>query len=190
MTKRESFAVPEIPLELLKKVAINATEVTALDREEIHRQLGRDPRGLVGIGARCVCGKPMVTITYPRLPDGSPFPTLFYLSYPWLVRAISRIESTGGMEPMNERLASDAELAASHRAAHLSYVERRDLLAEVPEIAGRSAGGMPDRVKCLHALAGYSLAVGEGVCPLGDEALELTGWDRNVCYCERDDEEE
>ena len=181
--------IPEIELGLLRQVAANASEIKAGDAEEITAQLGRYPRGLVGIGARCACGRPAVTITYPRLPDGSPFPTLFYLSLPWLVREISRIESTGGMEPMNERLREgsesyDAELATNHRAAHESYVERRDLLAAVPEIAQRSAGGLPDRVKCLHALAGYALAVGPGVSTLGDEALAQAGWDPAVCKCD------
>ncbi|WP_216379581.1 DUF501 domain-containing protein [Arcanobacterium phocae] len=178
-----------VSLDVLQRVAANATEIRPGDWEILTRQLGRDPRGLVGIGARCVCGAPAVTITYPRLPDGSPFPTLFYLSYPWLVREISRIESSGEMVAYNDRLAADPEFAAGHVRAHESYVARRDLLDEVPEIAGKSAGGMPDRVKCLHALAGYALAVGPGVCPAGDEALAQAGWDPNVCHCSSDDDE-
>lgn len=179
-----------ISLDVLQRVARNATEIRPGDREILTAQLGRDPRGLVGIGARCVCGAPAVTITYPRLPDGSPFPTLFYLSYPWLVREISRIESAGEMVAYNERLANDQEYAASHVRAHESYVARRDLLKEVPEIAGKSAGGMPDRVKCLHALAGYALAVYPGVCPVGDEVLAQAGWDPNVCHCSSTDDDE
>ncbi|MDO5025050.1 MAG: DUF501 domain-containing protein [Trueperella sp.] len=173
----------EVPLAVLRQVAVDASEVTGADRQIIAAQLGRDPRGLVGIGARCHCGTPAVTITYPRLPDGSPFPTTFYLSLPWLVAEISRIESRGGMVPFNERLAVDAEYAAAHRRAHDSYVARRELLAEVPEVRDRSAGGLPDRVKCLHALAGFALAVGPGICPVGDEALALAGWDPEICRC-------
>ncbi|MCI5826244.1 MAG: DUF501 domain-containing protein [Arcanobacterium sp.] len=180
---------PPVSISTLRQVAANASQIRVGDVEEITRQLGRYPRGLVGIGARCACGRPAVTVTYPRLSDGSPFPTLFYLSLPWLVREISRIESSGGMEPLNARLraessAYDPELAAQHRAAHESYVARREILDSVPEIAGRSAGGMPDRVKCLHALAGYSLAAGAGVCAVGDEALRMAGWDPAVCRCE------
>ncbi|ADH93213.1 DUF501 domain-containing protein [Arcanobacterium haemolyticum] len=172
-----------VPLDVLKRVAVNATEIRPDDRAILTAQLGRDPRGLVGIGARCACGAPAVTITYPRLPDGSPFPTVFYLSYPWLVREISRIESAGEMVSYNERLAADPEYAAAHARAHDSYVERRDVMDEVPEIAGKSAGGMPDRVKCLHALAGYALAAGPGVCPAGDDVLAQVGWDPAVCHC-------
>ncbi|USR79203.1 DUF501 domain-containing protein [Arcanobacterium pinnipediorum] len=179
-----------VPLEVLQRVAVNATEIRPGDREILTAQLGRDPRGLVGIGARCVCGAPAVTITYPRLPDGSPFPTLFYLSYPWLVREISRIESAGEMATYNKRLAEDPQYAAAHAQAHESYVARRDLLDEVPEIAGKSAGGMPDRVKCLHALAGYALAAGPGVCPAGDDALAQAGWDWQVCHCAATDVED
>ncbi|WFN91113.1 DUF501 domain-containing protein [Arcanobacterium wilhelmae] len=169
-------------------MAANATEVAGNDREVLTAQLGRDPRGLVGIGARCACGAPAVTITWPRLLDGSPFPTLFYLSLPWAVKQISRVESRGDMALFNERLATDPEYAAAHERAHASYVARRDLLEKVPEIAGKSAGGMPERVKCLHALAGYALAVGPGVCPAGDDALEMIGWDPAVCHCADSDD--
>jgi len=53
----------------------------------------------------------------------------------------------------------------------------------VPEIAGISAGGMPTRVKCLHALAGHALAAGPGVNPIGDRALELSSWSPDRCAC-------
>lgn len=173
----------DVTPEVLKTIAANASEIREGDVERLTEQLGRDPRGLVGIGARCACGDPAVTITYPRLPDGTPFPTLFYLSLPWLVKEMSRQESAGLMTQFKERLASDADYAAAHAKAHDIYVERRDILDTVPEIAGKSAGGMPDRVKCLHALAGYALAVGPGICPAGDEALEAAGWDPTVCRC-------
>ena len=177
-----------IPLSTLKRIAVNASTVEAGDCEILRQQLGRYPRGLVGIGARCACGRPAVTITYPRLASGEPFPTLFYLSLPWLVREISRIESSGGMQALNERLREgsqnyDPDLARNHEQAHVSYIERRNMLAQVPELAGRSAGGMPDRVKCLHALAGYTLAAGSGVTAIGDEALRLAGWNPEVCHC-------
>lgn len=181
------MAPEEITLDVLRDIAANATEVREGDRERLTEQLGRDPRGLVGIGARCACGDPAVTITYPRLPDGTPFPTLFYLSLPWLVKAMSRLESAGVMTMFKERLASDADFAAAHVRAHQIFVERRDILDSVPEISGRSAGGMPDRVKCLHALAGYALAVGPGICEAGDEALSLAGWDPAVCRCTKVD---
>ena len=84
------------------------------------------------------------------------------------------------MRSMNERLTIDQELAAAYRDAHASYVAARMAVADVPEIAGVSAGGMPDRVKCLHVLVAHALAAGPGVNPLGDEALaaltEVTPW--------------
>lgn len=169
--------------ELLHRIAINATPLRPGDEEVFTAQLGRLPRGLVAVGARCACGKPAVTITKPRLEDGSPFPTLFYLSLPELVAQISRLEAHGMMAELNEELAKDPELAQAHAQAHHSYIERREILGEVPEIADVSAGGMPTRVKCLHALVGYSLSAGRGVCPLGDRALDALGWDTAVCHC-------
>ena len=113
--------------------------------------------------------------TEPRLPDGTPFPTTFYVTCPRLTGAISTLESNGMMREMTARLGSEPELAAAYLAAHEDYLRRRRELGEVAEIDGISAGGMPTRVKCLHVLVGHSLAVGPGINPLGDEALEALG---------------
>lgn len=159
--------------------------VTANDIEILTEQLERMPRGVVGIAARCVCGKPTVVKTAPRLEDGTPFPTTFYLTHPKAVAAASTLEANGVMKEMSARLLEDEDLAAKYRAAHEDYLAKRALLGEVPEIAGISAGGMPTRVKCLHVLIGHSLASGPGVQPLGDEALEMIKdvWTPTRCSC-------
>jgi hypothetical protein len=130
------------------------------------------------VAHRCPCGNPDVVETAPRLPDGSPFPTLYYLTCPRAASATGTLEGNGVMAEMNERLKTDPELAAAYRAAHEDYLKRRD---EIEVLAGfPSAGGMPDRVKCLHVLVAHALAAGPGVNPLGDEALaRLPEWWRN-----------
>mgnify|MGYP000893659568 CR=1 FL=1 len=160
-------------------------EVTERDLAELHAQLGRPARGVVEIAARCVCGRPLVVKTAPRLPDGTPFPTTFYLTHPGAVSAASTLEASGIMKRWTERLREDAELAAAYRRAHEHYLAARAELGQVEEIAGVSAGGMPDRVKCLHALVGHALAAGPGVNPVGDEALELLApeWRPDRCTC-------
>jgi len=65
----------------------------------------------------------------------------------------------------------DGPWAEQYAAAHAAYLADREAVGEVPEIVGFSAGGMPTRVKCLHALAGHALAAGPGVNPIGDLAL-------------------
>lgn len=161
------------------------TPATEADLATLAAQLGRVPRGVVDVAARCVCGRPTVVRTAPRLEDGSPFPTTYYLTHPVAVAALSRLEAAGVMREMNDRLAADPELAAGHRRAHEDYLARRAELGEVPEIDGVSAGGMPTRVKCLHVLAAHALAVGPGVTPLGDEALARIEpeWTPAVCTC-------
>ncbi len=165
--------------------APDGSAVTDADLHTLAEQLGRVPRGVVAIAARCVCGRPTVVRTAPRLPDGTPFPTTFYLTHPRAVAAVSTLEATGTMREMTERLAVDEELAAGHRRAHEDYLRRRAELGEVAEIDGISAGGMPTRVKCLHVLVGHALAVGPGITPLGDEALALIAeiWRPEVCTC-------
>jgi hypothetical protein len=143
------------------------------DRVAVEAQLGRSPRAIREVAHRCECGNPDVIETSPRLPDGTPFPTLYYLTCPRASASIGTFEASGLMRQMTERLKTDADLAGAYRAAHDSYLARREQLAHVDEIAGISAGGMPNRVKCLHVLVAHALAVGPGVNPLGDEALAL-----------------
>ena len=153
------------------------------DIAEVSRQLGRPARGVIGIAARCVCGKPTVVATAPRLPDGTPFPTLYYLSHPAATASISTLEATGVMAELTAEMEEDPELAAAYRAAHVSYLSDRDSIDAVPEISDFSAGGMPDRIKCLHALAAHSLAAGPGLNPIGDRALALATWTPERCEC-------
>ena len=145
--------------------------VDPADLEAVARQLGREPRGVLDIAYRCPNGEPAVVKTAPRLHDGTPFPTLYYLTHPALTAAASRLESDGVMREMTERLGHDAELAAAYRLAHESYLAERD--AVEPLGTSFSGGGMPDRVKCLHVLIAHALAKGRGVNPFGDEALAM-----------------
>ncbi len=151
------------------------------DLDCIERQLGRTPRDVHGIAYRCPCGKPAVVETNPRLADGTPFPTFYYATCPKLTGAISTLETTGMMGEMNARLAIDPELSGAYSAAHEDYLAARAVLkVDVPEIEGITAGGMPDRVKCLHSLVAHSLSAGPDVNPLGDEALAaLPQWWKN-----------
>jgi hypothetical protein len=153
------------------------------DEAVVAAQLGRPPRAIHGVGHRCPCGNPDVVATEPRLDDGTPFPTTFYLTCPRAASLIGTLEASGLMREMTDRLAVDADLAAAYQRAHEEYLAYREAIAHVPEIAGVSAGGMPTRVKCLHVLAGQALAQGRGVNPLGDEVLERLGefWAAGPC---------
>jgi uncharacterized protein len=158
----------------------------------VARQLGRPPRGVMAVAHRCPCGLPDVVQTAPRLPDGTPFPTLYYLTCPRATAAVSRLEASGVMRAMTERLRTDSELRDSYRSAHQDYVDRRAAagrsagLEPLPDSAA-SAGGMPDRVKCLHALVAHELAV-PGRNPLGREAIEAAGpwWAAGPCVTDAD----
>jgi hypothetical protein len=152
------------------------------DLAVLQEQLGRPARGVVGIAARCVCGNPTVVATSPRLPDGTPFPTFYYLTHPAATAAMSVLEADHVMRELSDELA-DEDVAAAYLRAHEAYLQDRSAFGEVDEIAGISAGGMPTRVKCLHALAGHALAAGPGVNPIGDRALAMSSWSPERCVC-------
>ena len=156
-------------------------EPTAEDVRIVSRQLGRPARDVVGIAARCACGAPTVVSTRPRLADGTPFPTFYYLTHPAATAAVSTLEAEGEMPGMAALLVE--EVADQYRAAHLAYIADRETFGVVDEISGISAGGMPDRVKCLHALVGHALVAGPGLNPIGDLALERSAWSPEVCEC-------
>jgi hypothetical protein len=152
------------------------------DVATVSAQLGRPARNVIGIAARCVCGAPTVVATSPRLEDGTPFPTLYYLSHPAATAAMSALEATQVMAEFQELLA-DEGMSEHYHDAHESYLADRESIEVVEEIAGISAGGMPVRVKCLHALAAHALAAGPGVNPMGDLALARGVWSPLVCEC-------
>lgn len=146
-------------------------EPSEQDRAVVAEQLGRAPRGLLGIAARCPSGHPAVVVTAPKLPDGTPFPTLYYLTCPKLCGLVGTLEASGLMRDMTERLGSDVDLAERYQAAHSSYLRDRDAVEPLGTTV--TAGGMPERVKCLHVHLAHTLAAGEGVNPFGDEVLAL-----------------
>jgi len=157
------------------------SELRPGDREVVGTQLGRPARAMRDVAHRCPCGLPDVVETSPRLEDGTPFPTLYYLTCPRAASAVGTLESSGLMRQMTDRLGEDPELAASYTAAAADYLRRRDALGVLDRAPAQ--GGMPDRVKCLHVLVAHSLAVGPGVNPFGDEALALLPqwWSRGPC---------
>jgi len=160
--------------------------ITDRDAAVIATQLGRAPRGVLAVAHRCPCGLPDVAETAPRLADGSPFPTLYYLTCPRANAAVSKLEAGGLMREMTARLGDDA-VRGRYESAHLDYLTRRDGAARTAGVeplppGTQSAGGMPDRVKCLHALVAHELAAGD-VNPFGREALDAIGawWEPGPC---------
>jgi uncharacterized protein len=163
--------------------------ITDRDAAVIAAQLGRPPRGLLAVAHLCPCGLPDVAETAPRLADGSPFPTLYYLTCPRARAAVSKLEATGLMREMTARL-GDAALRYRYESAHLDYLARRDAAARSAGVeplppGTQSAGGMPERVKCLHALVAHELATGD-VNPFGREVLDAIGpwWEPGPCVPE------
>lgn len=137
----------------------------AHDAALAERMIGRPLRGASAAAVRCGWDLPAVLRVVPALEDGTPFPTLFWLSCPLANRHCGRLEAQGSMVGLNERLAEEPDLAAGYAAAHDRYVAARDQTGpRVPRDA--SAGGMPGRVKCLHSLYAHHLATRDN--PVGE----------------------
>ncbi|WP_276906854.1 DUF501 domain-containing protein [Corynebacterium riegelii] len=141
----------------------------------VAEQLGRIPRGVLEISYFTPDGQPAVVKTEPKLDDGTPFPTLYYLTEPRLTAEASRLEVAQVMKWMEARLNADTEegeaLRADYKAAHDYFLAKRNALHDLG--TDFSGGGMPDRVKCLHVLIAYALAEGPDHFRFGTEAVAL-----------------
>lgn len=184
----QSEDIAQIAVELVDRCMQHPA--TEEDIAIVERQLGRYPRGMVSVGARCVCGRPLVVITRPLLPGGIPFPTTCYLTGPEAVKAASHAEADGVMAEYNELLASDDAVRAAYERAHRLYLAFRHELAtrlgdSEEHIEGISAGGLPTRVKCLHAALAQTLVMGTGANPIGDLILARVQdeFSPDVCRC-------
>lgn len=183
----DNLASSELSIDVLVEHMLN-NRAQEKDIAIVQRQLGRYPRGILAVGARCICGNPLAVVTRPLLPGGIPFPTTCYLTAPEAVKAISQLEANGVMEQMNTRLSTEQTLQNRYELAHRDYLTFRGKLAQrlgddESHIDGISAGGMPKRIKCLHALSAQSLVMGSGINPFGDEALAAVRDQFNPNYC-------
>lgn len=135
----------------------------AVDRHVVEGQIGRPPRAMAGVAARCAYGLPAVTHQAPIDDAGHPFPTAFYLTCPHLVKQVDRLEAAGGVRRYEELLEADPELRSATERAHDRH----------GQVDGRgsniAASGDRSRIKCLHAHAAFALAAGDH--PLGDRVL-------------------
>jgi hypothetical protein len=123
------------------------------DERVVSWQLGRTARALRRVAARCAYGFPAVTEQAPFGEDGRPFPTTYYLTCPWLVAEIARVEAGGGVERFSRAAAEDPALASSLAEAD---AEQRRLRPELP--VGIAGTRTPENLKCLHAHAAFALA--------------------------------
>ncbi len=169
------MTVPEVPdptRDALTKAGDAGYEAQATrplmdaeDRELARQMIGRPLRGRSAVAVRCGWGLPAVMRVDPVLAGGTPFPTTFWLACPLASSRIGTLESTGVMqEDLTRRVQDPDDLAPAHQAAGGRYIAFRNALGDrVP--GDPAAGGMPDRVKCLHTLYGHHLATDDN--PVG-----------------------
>jgi hypothetical protein len=134
-----------------------------VDRRIVAGQIGRLPRAMAGVAARCPFGMPAATHQAPRDDSGRPFPTAFYLTCPHLVKQVDRLEAAGGVRRYEQLLEDDEALRESTLRAHERHAAVDGRGANI------AASSNPLHPKCLHAHAAFQLAVGDH--PLGARVL-------------------
>jgi len=167
-------------------VGPRAGDVAARDAMVVAAQIGRTPRGPWRVATRCLYDHPSSIAVAPRLDDGTPFPTLYWLTCPYLAGHIAQAESDGHVAQWATRLAEDPDLAQQMRSADERY---RSLRAEegggIDACAGVGIAGQADScaTKCLHVHVSARLAGIDD--PIGRELLELWGTDCHDRRCDQ-----
>ena len=138
------------------------------DREVVAAQIGRPPRAESTPVSRCHLGLPVVIRVPPVLEDGTPFPTLYWLTCPLATVRIGRLEAAGGVKRLDQKAEVDAEFGRDLTAAHASYERERDLLLTegASPVPSGGVGGASAGIKCLHAHYAHTRA--GGVNPVGE----------------------
>lgn len=138
------------------------------DREVIEVQIGRPLRAESEVVSRCHLGLPVVVKVPPHLDDGTPFPTLYWLTCPLAATRIGRLEGSGGVKRMEAKAEADPTFGSALEAAHRSYEQERDALivsGDLPVPTG-GVGGTRKGAKCLHAHYAHTRAGGDN--PVGE----------------------
>lgn len=163
------------------------------DRRSVVRQMRErkfEASLVLGTAKRCRFGVPQVIVCSP-LYRILPFPTSFWLTCPWLVRHLARLESEGGVGRLEHWMrhcppATWIGYNMDHqklRLGLLSAAQSVFLRAFRPQFFGRlRSGGIggirygPEiRVKCLHLQAASWLALGRHPAAVWLEAHGVKG---------------
>ena len=138
------------------------------DRQVVEIQIGRPMRAESTPVSRCHLGLPVVVRVPPILDDGTPFPTLYWLSCPLAVGRVARLEGAGGIKRLERKAEVDPVFGTRLTEAHESYeAERRTLLpSDAPNLPTGGVGGTRTGIKCLHAH--YAHTRGGGDNPVGE----------------------
>lgn len=134
------------------------------DIKIVSRQLGRKPKNITKIVHRCSYGFPVVIESYSVL-EGKPFPTIYWLTCPYLRYQISKLESNGGVTKFENLLSKSSKLYAEHVSAHLKSKKRAIELAQnapssvIERLSNCGMGGITDfeHIKCLHMHVAYHI---------------------------------
>jgi exopolyphosphatase/guanosine-5'-triphosphate,3'-diphosphate pyrophosphatase len=139
-------------------------ELRGSDLPIVREQLGRDPTTPFTVVARCPGEDPLVIRDDPVDAEGHPFPTLFWLTCPTAVKAVSRLEADGWIKRFNHRAQTDPSFADALAAAHQEYARERS--RGFPQaLTWGGVGGAKRGLKCLHAH--YANHLAGGADPVG-----------------------
>ena len=146
------------------------------EKQTVEIQLNRKVRSNINVVAKCHFDLPVVVDVPKNLDDGTPFPTMYWLTCPMYVKKVSTLESNGMVKNLDKQLVENKKLNKLWRKRQKSYENERNkkyknLTNTISPIGG--VGGTTKSIKCLHSHLADELVSGENV--IGKVVLESVG---------------
>lgn len=111
----------------------------------------------------CIYGWPAVIRNDPLDIHGKPHPNLYYLTCPWLRRKLARLEDSGFIDELQQKIAASTVLYEDLRLRQAEHSEEYRLAMKsggfgAPQRVMLIAGARdPGLIKCLHSHLAYFL---------------------------------
>ena len=145
------------------------------DSKIVEQQIGRKLRTDSEVSCRCHFNIPAVIKVPPKLDDGTPFPTTYWLTCPMYNKKIGSLESHGLIKELDKEIINNPELKKQWKSRQISYEQERERL-ETKDMGPKASGGVggaTESIKCLHSHTADELSTGQNV--IGKIVIESIG---------------
>ena len=128
-------------------------QIVTSEKQIVEIQLNRNLRSEIKVAVKCHFDLPVVVDVPKNLDDGTPFPTMYWLTCPMYIKKVSTLESHGMVKELDNQLNRNRKLRKLWLKRQKSYEKERNrkyknvnytcLLYTSPSPRDRSISRMP-----------------------------------------------
>ena len=101
-------------------------QIVTSEKQIVEIQLNRNLRSEIKVVVKCHFDLPVVVDVPKNLHDGTPFPTMFWLTCPMYVKKVGTLESHGMVKELDKQLNSNKKLRKLWSKRQKSYEKERN----------------------------------------------------------------